>query len=63
MIARKCDRCGSFYDMPKVGELCGFTWLSGYDEDGEVQFSKYCDLCPSCTDRLSDWMEEGGERT
>lgn len=22
-VARKCDRCGTFYDMPKTGEVSG----------------------------------------
>lgn len=33
-VARKCDRCGQLYELPKVGELCGFAWLMGYDEEG-----------------------------
>ena len=53
-IARKCDRCSQLFE---VGELAGFTWLTGYDEDGETQFGKQYDLCPDCTDKLSDWLE------
>ena len=56
-IARKCDRCSQLFELPKVGELAGFAWLTGYDEDGETQFGKQYDLCPDCTDKLSDWLE------
>ena len=56
-VARKCDRCGQLYELPKVGELCGFAWLMGYDEDGETQFGKQYDLCADCTSKLSDFME------
>lgn len=56
-IARKCDRCGQLFELPKVGELAGFAWLNGYDEDGETQFGKQYDLCADCTDKLSDWLE------
>ena len=56
-VARKCDRCGQLFELPKVGELCGFAWLMGYDEDGETQFGKQYDLCADCTSKLSDFME------
>ena len=53
MIARKCDRCGAFYDSPKEGELAGFQWVCG----PSWSRLKLIDLCPDCTDRLSDWLE------
>ena len=60
MIARKCDRCGSFYDAPKDGELAGFQWVCGSDWSR----LKLIDLCPDCTDKLNDWMEgNSAERT
>lgn len=58
MLARKCDRCGTFYDAPKDDEVCGFVWLTG---GGGMSF-KNVDLCPDCTDRLSDWLEPSEER-
>ena len=61
-IARKCDRCGQLFELPKVGELAGFAWLTGYDEDGETQFGKQYDLCADCTSELSDFMEGKNER-
>lgn len=50
-IARKCDRCGQFYDEPKMSEVSGFFWKVG-SEAGETR-----DLCPKCTEELSEWME------
>ena len=53
-VARKCDRCGTFYDMPKTGEVSGIWWMYGVETVGSPR-----DLCPKCTDELSDWMEGG----
>ena len=53
-VARKCDRCGTFYDIPKTGEICGIWWMYGAASVGSSR-----DLCPKCTDELSDWMEGG----
>ena len=53
-VARKCDRCGTFYDMPKTGEVSGIWWMYGAETVGSPR-----DLCPKCTDELSDWMEGG----
>lgn len=53
-VARKCDRCGTFYDMPKTGEVSGIWWMYGVETVGSPR-----DLCPKCTDELSDWLEGG----
>ena len=53
-IARKCDRCGTFYDRPKMNEVYGIWWMCGAATVGSSR-----DLCPKCTDELSDWMEGG----
>ena len=53
-VARKCDRCGTFYDMPKTGEVSGIWWMYGVETVGSPR-----DLCPKCTDELSEWMEGG----
>lgn len=52
-IARKCDRCGRLFDLPKDGELSGFQWVAGPNWDR----MKLIDLCADCTDKLSDWLE------
>ncbi len=53
-VARKCDRCGTFYDIPKTGEICGIWWMYGVEAVGGPR-----DLCPKCMDELSDWIEGG----
>ena len=53
-VARKCDRCGAFYDTPEAGEVSGIWWMYGAASVGSSR-----DLCPKCTDELSDWMEGG----
>lgn len=53
-VARKCDRCGTFYDIPKTGEVSGICWMYGVETVGSPR-----DLCPKCTDELSDWLEGG----
>ena len=53
-VARKCDRCGTFYNMPKTDEVSGIYWMYGVAAVGSPR-----DLCPKCTDELSDWMEGG----
>ena len=57
MIARKCDRRGAYYDAPKDYEVCGFMWLTGAGVS-----LKSIDLCPDCTDKLSDWLEPPEEK-
>ena len=53
-VSRKCDRCGTFYDIPKTGEICGIWWMYGVEAVGGPR-----DLCPKCMDELSDWIEGG----
>ena len=52
-IARKCDRCGAYYDEPKQGEVSGVIWW----RYGMESFGGTRDLCPDCTDKLGDWLE------
>lgn len=44
--AKKCDRCGNYYDL--------------YDHDIEIsksrEYYKYIDLCPKCHEALKDWL-------
>ena len=53
--ARKCDRCGAFFDVPD-----GAMTVSLFDirkEHGDYLGSK--DLCSSCWSELEKWLEEG----
>lgn len=44
-LARKCDRCGVFYDR--------------YNEDNTYNICKQFDLCPKCKDELIKWILKG----
>ena len=57
--ARKCDRCGDYYDKntkynsasPYTGYVCGLFTLKSCGFD-----CKY-DLCDKCLESFYDWME------
>ena len=51
MRACKCDRCGTFYDVPAKGNILGFQWIM---ED--VAHTRTYDLCADCLDALTDFM-------
>lgn len=55
--AKKCDRCGSYYQLDR--EMGVFTNLAESDEFCK-RFKSY-DLCPSCRDAFKDWVK-GGEQ-
>lgn len=44
-LARKCDRCGVFYDR--------------YNEDNTYNICKRFDLCTNCKDELVKWILKG----
>lgn len=52
MIARKCDRCGSYFDIPKDGSIIGFKWNSK-DPENCIEY----DLCTDCLDAMHDFLE------
>jgi len=56
-VARKCDRCGCYYDTPSTETLSGFQWLKG-----GVNPTSIIDLCADCCDKLSDWIEGDREK-
>lgn len=71
MLARKCDRCGSFYDHynktidKRVPHVNRIMFSSSTETDCRIDTIKYVDLCPSCMKQLikfifmdTDDMEE-----
>ena len=67
-IARKCDRCGAFYD--KYNE----EYRHGIDNTNAMAFifnrsadsyniCERFDLCPDCKDKLVNWILEGGNKS
>lgn len=60
--AKKCDRCGEFYDL-HVDEMK----FNGLKLTRETKFIppimvKTYDLCTSCATMLKDWLEMKGEK-
>lgn len=49
--AKKCDRCGKYYD-PYYTEILLAK--------GALQ--NVIDLCPECERELTDWLSEGGKQ-
>ena len=54
MRARKCDRCGAFYECAEYGD--GIAVDSERHQYRHTEF----DLCPECVDELVAWMRDGG---
>lgn len=55
--AKKCDRCGSFYD--RMRDPCKGFVLSEYPSNSGL--IKVVDLCPTCSHLLDLWMEGKAE--
>lgn len=53
--AMKCDRCGAFYEP--YNTLIN-PYYVGYNGNREC---RTIDLCPTCKDKLNDWMEVKNE--
>lgn len=58
MNAKKCDRCGAYYDIKQKAGIVRYSntgvcvaWLSAIK-----------DLCPSCYAELKDWLNALKER-
>ena len=55
MIAKKCDRCGKFYEESTDNKSGRFTLSiisrNTYCSNGS------CDICPSCLDELIKWFK------
>lgn len=54
--AKKCDRCGKYYDYCYDDIVYGFSLLS-YDRKtdkhrNEVEF----DICPDCVESFNEWF-------
>lgn len=63
MNARKCDRCGEFYEEYGVkfagSEPNGIFYAKRYDDDSYFP-SKWFNLCPECMDELKKWIGDEG---
>ena len=58
-LARKCDRCGSFYiPKPRKSSREMFNAINLINRTlGEATYSnRTYDLCPNCSDSLLNWL-------
>lgn len=62
--AKKCDRCGGYYDRSKVeigrNKLL-FGYVALYSRVGSQ--IKRCDLCDNCVKKLINWLDNEKEFT
>nr|DAH40802.1 MAG TPA: Rubredoxin evolution, hydrogenase, nickel, energy.86A [Caudoviricetes sp.] len=65
MRARKCDRCGKFYDhydgsrQFKNGERANALSLIDHDLDGKYWSRMTYDLCPACMGEFETFIRGG----
>lgn len=66
-IAKKCDRCGNYYDANTkyngtlsslcTGHICGLYTLNSRGFDYEQEEHIRYDLCDKCLESFYDWLE------
>ena len=69
MLARICDRCGAQYETnpaggmrehePKVNRI-ELQKVKESETEYNVLNGERFDLCPTCVDKLRNWLKEGG---
>lgn len=68
MLAKKCDRCGEYYDKYHdlspiaKGKTNGIILVDYDDDDKTFSSRKYIDLCPRCLTDFESWMTKIPER-
>lgn len=65
MIAKRCDRCGDFYEPYNTGR--NVTKMNGvlvvnFDTSGGFSKLKGIDFCPKCKDEFGEWVNEGKDK-
>lgn len=56
MEARKCERCGRYYDKPER-----YQCIRVYSDEMKDVSGKLIDLCHDCMHKLVRWLENGLE--
>lgn len=57
MEAKRCDRCGRFFDKPECYQSVRVFSPELKEKSGEC-----LDLCNDCMHKLTRWLENGLER-
>ena len=59
-LAKKCDRCGIYYDQRNISfknQFINGIMLIDRKVNNEAQFGRLnIDLCPECLNSLVDWL-------
>lgn len=70
MLAKKCDRCGGYYDRYHYLSQIANHKANGIilvdddnDNDNTCISRKYIDLCPKCLTDFESWMTKIPERS
>ena len=60
-IARKCDRCGKFYEYYPKGNKVQHNGVQRIyiTITGDYDSGKQCDLCPECMKAFDEFMIDG----
>lgn len=64
-VAKKCDRCGKFYDHYPIGNQSGIynsvcrLRTDGFEANKILYQERHHDLCPDCMDDFKTFMEMG----
>lgn len=53
--AKKCDRCGRFYEEPKTESFDIFS--DSFADKALKNAQKHLDLCPKCKDDFMNFMK------
>lgn len=60
-LARKCDRCGKFYETYAGQDANDFGFnrvkLTDADDDGHCWLRENFDLCKECSTNLEEWLK------
>lgn len=54
MNAKKCDRCGKFYEHYNGDDI-----IMSHNFFKAVYGKRTYDLCPECMEKLREWFKEG----
>lgn len=57
--AKKCDRCGAYYDKYGDRDHANAICVENDDFAGKVPCDKKYDLCPSCMAFIHEWLKNG----
>ena len=61
MIAKKCDRCGTFYEeynIKKSSKCINGLMLLNIDSQQSYFTHGPYDICPKCTEEFMKWFEK-----